>query len=35
MLANERLLAQEVAPRQRKPLKDFVFSAWGSPLDLK
>ncbi|MGA3135514.1 MAG: nitroreductase family protein [Terracidiphilus sp.] len=33
-LSNERMLAQELAPRQRKPLKDFVFSAWGSPADL-
>ncbi len=32
---NEHLLTQEVAPRQRKPLKDFVFSAWGSPLHLE
>lgn len=32
-LANERLLAQEVAPRERKPLKDFVFSAWVSPAE--
>jgi nitroreductase len=30
-LPNEQFLAQEVAPRQRKPLKDFVFSAWDSP----
>ncbi|HMD76994.1 MAG TPA: nitroreductase family protein [Terracidiphilus sp.] len=33
-LSNERMLAQELAPRQRKPLKDLVFSAWGSPADL-
>ena len=33
-LSNEQLLAQEVAPRQRKPLKDFVFSAWGESADL-
>jgi nitroreductase len=33
-LTNEQMLAQEVAPRQRKPLKDFVFSAWGVPADL-
>ncbi len=33
-LTNERLLALEVAPRQRKPLKDFVFSSWGSPAEL-
>ncbi len=33
-LNNERLLAQEIAPRERKPLKDFVFSAWNTPADL-
>src|ERR1017187_214553 len=33
-LINEQLLAQEVAPRQRKPLKDFVFSAWVESADL-
>lgn len=33
-LSNEHMLAQETAPRQRKPLKDFVFSAWDSPADL-
>ena len=33
-LTNERLIAQEVAPRQRKPLTDFVFSTRGSPFDL-
>jgi nitroreductase len=33
-LSNEQMLAQETAPRQRKPLKDFVFSAWGEPADL-
>jgi nitroreductase len=33
-LTNERMLAQEVAPRQRKPLKDFVFFSWDSPADL-
>jgi len=33
-LANEQMLAQEVAPRQRKQLKDFVFSSWGSPANL-
>lgn len=29
-LANEQLIAQEVAPRQRKPLKDFVLTSWGA-----
>jgi nitroreductase len=33
-LTNERLLASEVAPRQRKPLEDFVFSSWGTPAKL-
>jgi nitroreductase len=33
-LPNEQFLAQELAPRQRKPLKDFVFSAWGESADL-
>jgi nitroreductase len=33
-LANEKLVAQEVAPRQRKPLKEFVFSSWGVPAEL-
>ena len=27
-LPNEQFVAQEVAPRARKPLKEFVFSAW-------
>jgi nitroreductase len=33
-LTNEQMLAQEVAPRQRKPLKDFVFSSWATSADL-
>jgi nitroreductase len=33
-LASEQLIAQEIAPRQRKPLKEFVFSAWDSPANL-
>jgi nitroreductase len=33
-LASEQLIAREVAPRQRKALKDFVFSKWGEPADL-
>jgi nitroreductase len=33
-LANEKLVAQEVAPRQRKPMKEFVFSSWGVPAEL-
>ncbi|MGA3263093.1 MAG: nitroreductase family protein [Terracidiphilus sp.] len=33
-LSNEQHLAQEIAPRQRKPLKDFVFSSWNTPAEL-
>jgi nitroreductase len=33
-LPNEQMLAQETAPRTRKSLKDFVFSAWDTPADL-
>jgi nitroreductase len=33
-LANEQQLAQEVATRTRKPLKEFVFSSWNSPANL-
>jgi nitroreductase len=33
-LSHEKLLAQEVAPRQRKDLKEFVFSSWGTPANL-
>ncbi|MDE3201996.1 MAG: nitroreductase family protein [Acidobacteriota bacterium] len=30
-LGSEQLIAQEVAPRTRKPLNELVFSAWGEP----
>jgi nitroreductase len=33
-LANDQLIDREVAPRERRPLHDFVFSAWGTPADL-
>jgi nitroreductase len=33
-LGNEKLIAQEIAPRTRKPLSEFVFSAWGEPANL-
>jgi nitroreductase len=33
-LANEKLIAQEVAPRQRKPLNQFVFASWDTPAHL-
>jgi nitroreductase len=33
-LPNQQLLDRELAPRQRKPLREMVFSAWGVPADL-
>jgi len=33
-LENEQLLARELAPRERKPLREVAFSAWGTPADL-
>ena len=33
-LANQQLLDRELAPRERKPLRELVFSAWGVPADL-
>ena len=33
-LADEHLIASEVAPRSRKPLREVVFSAWGEPAEL-
>jgi nitroreductase len=33
-LAHEKLIAQETAPRTRKPLNEFVLSAWGEPANL-
>lgn len=33
-LAHERIIAQEVAPRTRKPLSEIVLSAWGEPARL-
>lgn len=33
-LPNEHYIAQEVAPRQRKPLSDLVLSDWGVPAKL-
>jgi nitroreductase len=32
-LADEKLLAQEVAPRTRKPLEEIAFSSWGTPFE--
>jgi nitroreductase len=33
-LENEKLVAREVAPRERKSLQELVFSSWGEPADL-
>jgi nitroreductase len=33
-LTNEQMVAQETAPRERKLLREFVFSAWGEPARL-
>jgi nitroreductase len=33
-LTNEQMLAQEEAPRQRKPLSEIVLSSWDSPANL-
>jgi len=33
-LTDGQLLAHEVAPRERKPLKDLVFTSWGSAAEL-
>jgi nitroreductase len=34
-LSNEKLLAMETAPRERKPLTEFVLSSWGKPAELR
>jgi len=34
-LENEKLFAQETAPRSRKPLSEFVLSAWGEAAGLE
>jgi nitroreductase len=33
-LPNDQLIARETAPRERMPLSELVFSAWGEPADL-
>jgi nitroreductase len=33
-LADERLIGQETSPRQRKPLSEFVYESWQTPLSL-
>jgi hypothetical protein len=30
-LPSQQMLDQETSPRQRKPLSEFVLSAWGTP----
>jgi hypothetical protein len=34
-LANEHMLQQETSPRQRKPLGEFVLSAWNEAAKLE
>jgi nitroreductase len=33
-LSQPKLISQEIAPRTRKTLSEFVLSAWGTPADL-
>lgn len=33
-LASEQMLQQETSPRQRKPLSEFVLSAWDQPANI-
>jgi nitroreductase len=33
-LKSEQLLAREIAPRDRKPLREFVFSSWKEPANV-
>ena len=33
-LPNDQLIAREIAPRERKPLGEMVFSSWGERADL-
>jgi nitroreductase len=33
-LPNQQFISQETAPRQRKPVSEFVLSAWGVPAKL-
>jgi len=32
-LGHEELIKREITPRERKPLSEIVFSAWGQPLE--
>jgi len=34
-LTNSRMLEQETSPRTRKPLAEFVLTAWGEPAELQ
>jgi len=34
-LTNAQMLAQETSPRQRKPMSEFVLTAWGEPARLE
>lgn len=34
VLGNEELIKRETAPRERKPLSEVAFQAWGQPADL-
>jgi nitroreductase len=34
-LSNQALLEMETSPRERKPLGEILFSAWGAPANLK
>lgn len=33
-LANEKLIEREISPRERKPLSEMVFTAWGEPANV-
>jgi nitroreductase len=33
-LGDAELIKREIAPRERKPLREFVLSAWGEPMIL-
>jgi nitroreductase len=33
-LGNDQMIAMEEAPRERKPLAEFVYSSWEKPLEL-
>jgi len=33
-LGHEQMISMEIAPRERKPLSEFVLSGWGEPAEL-